>query len=257
MQLIPGESRSAGFGAGLSPAKFELRADQGDTLRDTLTIFNPSDLPADYAFKTADWRLNEAKAVEFIESTLKPNSCRPWVKLERQNVRIRSGGQKKYRFEVHVPEDAATGLCTFAIIIEPGKETLATIDGDAKIKFPVVGRYAAIVYLTVGDATANIDFRGITKAKVGAMWLPVLSLYNAGNTYDRTYGDITATDPNGKKRLLTASDFPLLPGHTENILLTPERLDDSQPPVPLLYPLRLKGRFEIGGKTFKIDETLN
>ena len=146
-----------GFGAGIAPSKFELRAKPGTVIRDTLLIMNASDKPAGYAFRTVDWKINDPQGLNFIEDRLAEGSCRPWVKLERKIINIGPGGQKRYRFEIHVPEDAATGLCKFAVLIEPAEAVTAMLGGDQKIKFPVVGRYAVIVYVTVGDARADVE----------------------------------------------------------------------------------------------------
>jgi fimbrial chaperone protein len=252
--LFSGPTLSAGFGAGISPTKFELRAKPGATLREVLTILNAADEPAEYALRTADWMLDDNQGVEYFEDDLIEGSCRPWVKLERRLLKIMSGGQKRYRFEVHVPEDAPVGLCKFAILIEPGDAAMASVGENEEIKFPVVGRYAVTVYVTVGDAKPNIEYLGLGEQQIGAMRLPTLQFRNDGNTYDRAFGQITATDAAGKRHSLVASSFPVLPGRTESILLALENDPNKAGAVALEYPLKLKGRIQIGGQTFKIEE---
>src|SRR5262245_65971047 len=80
----PSGAWSAGFAAGLSPSKFELRAKPGEVVRDTVTILNPGNAPADYLLRTADWGLNDASGIEFVEDAFADGSCRPWVRLERK-----------------------------------------------------------------------------------------------------------------------------------------------------------------------------
>jgi len=247
-----------GFRAGVSPSKFEFKTKPGVVIRDTLTIMNAGDEPAEYLLRTADWTVNDSQGADFIEDRLLDDSCRPWVRLERKSVRIRPTGQKKYRFEIHVPEDAAPGLCKFALLIEPGEPVMASTQGDQPIKFPVVGRYATVVYVTIGDATADIDFLGLGAKEVQGYRLPTLKLHNNGNTYDRVFGEITATDADGKRHLLTASSFPVLPDRSEEIMLLPEPGPGPEPnKIELSYPLSLKGKFEIGGKKFTIEENFN
>ena len=248
---------AAGFGAGISPTKFELRAKPGAILRDTLTILNASEATAEYNFRTADWRLNDSQGVDFFEDQLLANSCRPWVRLERKVARIRAGGQKKYRFEVHVPADTQPGLCTFAVLIEPGATAIASIGTNQQIKVPVVGRYAAIVYVTVGNAKADMEFLGIGKKQIGERYLPTLRFHNSGNTYDRAFGRVMATDATGKRYELIASSFPVLPHRSEDILLSPQARQTNQQPIELIYPIQLKGVIEIGGQNFAIDEIFN
>ncbi len=89
---------------------------------------------------------------------------------------------------------------------------------------------------------------------VGGQRLPTLLLTNKGNTLDRVFGELIATDATGARHTLVPSTFPVLPGRTESIPLAfdvdPNRDGDTK----LVYPLKLKGRIEIGGRTFKIDE---
>ena len=90
---LPGSAQS--FGAGISPSKFELRARQGQVLRDTVTVVNPDKQTADYKFRTADWRLSDTGNVEFFVEELQEGSCRSWVRLERKTVSVRGGGLKR------------------------------------------------------------------------------------------------------------------------------------------------------------------
>jgi len=252
---LSGVCHAAGFAAAISPSKFELRASAGDVLRDTLTIINPTMEIGEFQLRTADWDLTESNGVEFSEDTLTEGSCRPWVRLERKTLSIRPGEQKRYRFEVHVPEDAPAGLCRFAILIEPAKPAQARI-GDGQITVPVVGRYAVVTYVTIGDAHARIEYLGLGTQLVAEQPLPTLTLRNTGNSHDRAFGQVMATDAADQRVALIPSNFPVLPGHTEQILLSPDtRSGATGRDIRFTYPLTLKGRIEIGGETFRIDET--
>ncbi len=243
---------AAPFSAGISPPRFEFNAKQGQVIRDTLVILNANDQFSDYRFHTTDWDLNEDGGVTYTEDTMLANSCRPWVKLERKTVRIRPGGQKKYRFEVHVPKDAEQGLCKFGIIIEPGEQK--TAKAGENIKFPVVGRYAVIVYITVGAAKADIKLLGVTTKVENKLTLPALSFKNTGDTLGRPFGYIEATNPDGSKNTLIISDFPVLPGRTETLLLHPD-YKKSNAKVDLVYPLKIKGRIEFhNGTSIELDQ---
>jgi P pilus assembly chaperone PapD len=254
--LLPTTGLAAGgFAAGISPSKFELKAKPGQVLRDTVTILNPAAQTAEFQVRTADWRLSAGGGVEFLEDQLPEDSCRPWVRLERKTVQIRAQGQKKYRFEVHVPEGAAPGLCRFAIFIEPSEAEVARM-ADGRISLPVVGRYAVITYVAIGDAAAQVTYLGATAVFDRDRRLPALKLKNTGNNYDRAFGQIMATDSRGERFALIPSSFPLLPGRTDAIRLTPESRDSGPGTAELAYPLTLKGRIEIGGETIRVDEVL-
>jgi len=245
---------AAGFGAGISPTKFELHAQPGEVIRDTLTILNTDAQTAQYLFRSTDWRINPSQGVDFFEDTLLEDSCRPWVRLERKSIRIRGGAQKKYRFEVHIPDDAPARLCTFAILIEPGEPAMAAVAGNGNLKVPVVGRYAAIVYVTIGDAQAQIEYLGLGERQVRDLRLPTLRFRNTGQTYDRAFGQVMATDRDGKRHRLIAGNFPVLPNRSEAILLSPDQDGRDPASIAFNFPLQLKGKIEIGGETFAIDE---
>jgi len=248
---------SAGFAAGISPSKFELRAMPGDIVRDSITIVNPGNDPADYQFKTADWTLSETGRVEFVENTLVDGSCRTWVRLERRTLRVDAGAQRNYRFEVHVPANAPSGLCRFAILIEPADSVTARVGGaDSSIAVPMVGRYAIVTYVTIGDASAAIDLIGVGTTDSNGRRYPAVTLRNSGNSYDRAFGRLVAVDFDGERVALVPSNFPILPGRTETIAMFPDVETDGPTPASLRFPLRMSGSIEIGEQIFEIDEVL-
>ncbi len=249
---LPASGFAAGFTVGISPSKFELRARPGQTLRDTVTIFNPAESGADLQFRTADWQLTETSSVQFFDDALLDGSCRPWVRLERKAVRIESAARRNYRFEVHVPEEAEPGLCRFAILVEPAERDQVNVDGV--ISMPIVGRYAIVVYVTIGDATADIEYLGMGTHMASGERLPTLRLQNNGTTYDRAFGRIIGTDSEGRRIALTPSSFPVLPGRSEEIQLQRESSANEASTGPLAYPLAITGRIEIGGDAIEIDE---
>lgn len=248
-----------GFAAAISPSRFELHAKPGDVVRESITVLNPSGQPADYLFRTVDWELDDASGIQYIEDTLADGSCRPWVALERRTVTIRNGDSRNYRFEVHVPADAPPGLCRFAILIEPAAAYTARI-ADGEVALPVVGRYAVITYVTIGDAAAEIEYLGLSKVDINGLALPAITVRNSGRTHDRAFGQIAAVDAAGRRVSLVPSTFPVLPGRTETLALVPETDAAGTSPVTLgnqlQYPLQLRGSVEIGGKTLAIDSTV-
>jgi hypothetical protein len=249
-----------GFAAAISPSRFELRAQPGEILRESITVLNPAELPADYLFRTIDWQLDEASGVEYLEDVLAADSCRPWVALERRTVTIRNGDSRNYRFEVHVPADAKPGLCRFAILIEPAAASAARV-GDGQVALPVVGRYAVITYVTIGDAAAEIEYLGLSKVDNNGLQLPAITVRNSGSAHDRAFGQITAEDAAGRRFSLIPSTFPVLPGRTETLALAAETDRAGSSPITLenqlQFPVRLRGSIEIGGQTIEIDGSVD
>jgi hypothetical protein len=254
------EVLAQGFAAGISPSRFELEAEPGAVIRETVTILNPGSADAEYLFRTVDWQLDEASGIQYQEDTLAEGSCRPWVRLERRNVTIRAGASRSYRFEIHVPADATPGLCRFAILIEPSEAYTAQI-GDGGVSLPIVGRYAVISYVTIGDAAAVIENLGLGRVDSNGLQLPAITLRNTGTAHDRASGQITAVDATGTRFSLVPSNFPVLPGRTEKLAFLPETDTSGQSPITLerqlLYPVQLDGRIEIGGQSIAIDAMID
>jgi hypothetical protein len=127
--------------------------------------------------------------------------------------------------------------------------------GDSGVSFPIVGRFAVITYVTIGDARAQVEYLGLGATLVNEQALPTLKLHNTGNTFDRAFGQVMATDAEDRRVALIPSNFPVLPGRTEEILLAPATDPDRKNEVRFAYPLTLSGRIEIGGETMRIEDT--
>jgi hypothetical protein len=250
---------AATFAARISPPNFELKAKPGDVLRRTITISNSDAEPAHYQVRTADWDLNEQGGVIIVpvEKPLPATSCRSWTRIERRSLKLAPNGTKRYRFEVHVPEDAAEGQCRFAMVISPAPETVDTMAFD-NFKFPISGAIAVIVYVTVGKARAQLEFKGIhdRQQKAGGHRL-VMRFINTGNAHGRPFGSVMAKDASGKKAELIAVPFPILPGRTHDIeLMADPEISGIKTVDELAFPLHLKGRIEWDGGACQVDHSL-
>jgi hypothetical protein len=242
----------AAFSAVVGPPRFELRARPGAVIREALDIANDNLDYADFAIRSADWELAADGSVIFREADLAANSCRPWVKLERRDIRLGPQGRRKYRFEVQVPAEAPPGECRFALLIE-GKEPSAAEAG--LIKLPMQGRIAVIVYVTVGDAKPNLEFRSLQLSNFNGKSVPSITFANTGNAHGRPEGILEARDANGKSLEFSVSPSPLLPGTTRTLPIWPNDGADGKP-VTFTYPLRLKGTVEWEGGQHKVDAVL-
>src|SRR6202167_4145549 len=129
-------AQADGFASLVSPPRFELGTQPGKTLRSVIEISNRSTTSAHYLIHTADWSLAQDFRVTFRDD-LQPDSCRPWVAIERPEVVVPGGGTLRYRFEVNVPADAPAGECRFAVMIEGAEPSIARSNG---VNMPVTGR---------------------------------------------------------------------------------------------------------------------
>lgn len=249
--LTPGLAWGQGFSALVSPPRIEGSAKSGETYRNVVEITNVSDNAAHYTVKTADWTLQADNTVQFSEA-LAPGSCRPWVGVEAGELNMAANAKKRYRFEVVVPADAPSGECRFAIMIEGDPESV-----QGGVAVPVSGRIGVIVYLTLGDAAAQLAIVGQKLQTIDGQLVPVLSVRNAGNAHTRLQGFVDGKDGSGRTFAFAPSTLPILPGETREIPLTPQGDREDAPAPALTYPLQLKGRLDWDKQPLDIETTLS
>lgn len=242
------EALADGFAALVSPPRFEVSGKPGTTVRQVLELTNRSATPAQFRIHTADFVLGADYGVTFHDELL-PDSCRPWVAIERPAVTLPGGGTIRYRFEVQVPRDAPAGECRFGIMIE-GDEPSVTKAGA--VQLPIVGRIGVIVYVKVGDAAPQIEVFGPDVVTLNGRRLPALRVHNSGNAHTRMSGFLTGKDASGNKYDFTPSDLPILPGEMREVFLTPSTADNESP--SLSFPVTVQGTLEWADQSTEIDE---
>ena len=180
---MPCNIESATFAVRISPPNFELKGKPGDVLREVITIENADTAPGIYQVRTADWELNKQGGV-VIHPANKPltaSSCRPWTRIERKTIKLLPKRIKRYRFEVHIPGDARDGERKFAVVISPAPETIDAMKFGS-FNVPVAGAIAVVVYVTVGKAKPELEFKGVFKRISDGKTALTVRLHNWGNS---------------------------------------------------------------------------
>ena len=242
------EAHADGFAALVSPPRFEIAGKPGATLRQVLELTNRSTTPARFRIHTADFVLGADYGATFHDELL-PDSCRPWVAIERPLAALPAGGTIRYRFEVQVPPDTPAGECRFAIMIEADEPSVAQAGA---IQLPIVGRIGVIVYVSVGDAAPQIEVFGPQVITMNGRQLPALRVHNSGNAHARMSGFLTGKDAAGRKYDFTPSDLPILPGEVREVFLTPSTSTDPSP--TLTFPVTVQGTLEWADQKTGLDE---
>src|SRR5580698_5062384 len=246
--VLAAPARAQGFAAMVSPPRFELSAQPGKTLRSVIEVSNRSTTPARYLMHTADWNFSPDFTVNFHDE-LQPDSCRPWVAIERPEVTVPGAGTLRYRFEVSVPADAPAGECRFAVMIEGAEPSIARSKG---LDMPVAGRIGVIVYLTVGDGAPELEVLGPKIATLNGQQIPALRIHNSGTAHGRMSGFLTGKDARGVSYDFTPSDFPILPHEEREVFLTPSTATDDHP--TLTFPVTVKGTLEWGTQKTELNQ---
>ena len=203
------------FALSVSPPRFELSTQPGQTVRGVAELSNSSNVGAQLNFTTAEWELTTDGGV-VTSNPLKPGSCRQWVAIERQRMVLPPKQQLRYRFEVTPPANTPPMECRFAIIISSGEERVSPTTG---VSFPLTAQIALIVYAAVGDVKPHLEIVKADVAVVGGLQKPVLIVKNTGQAHGRLAAFLTGTDAKGIKREFTPSTLPILPGETRTIAL--------------------------------------
>jgi hypothetical protein len=244
-----------GFAATVSPPRFELRAQPGEVLREVVEISNTDTATASYDIRTADWDLGTNGDVTIHPPELQPGSCRGWTRIERHSIRLHAQSERRYRFEIHVPEDAQPGECRVALLLEgTGEENL--LAGTSEIRFPVQGRIAIIIYVAVGEAKPDLELVELGMDSVNKRQIPVAIVENRGMAHGRPTGILEGIDAVGNRMEFTVSPSPILPGQTRRIPIWPAETGQvgAEDIVP---PLKLTGTIEWDGGRRKIEETVS
>ncbi len=242
------------FFATVSPPRFELHGKPGKVIREIVEIDNGGDTPALFALRTADWDLTETGGLTIFPPELQPNSCRPWLRIERRALRLQAQSGKRFRFEIHVPEDAPDGECRVAILVESGEDS-GILARAKNISFPIDGRIAIIIYVAIGDAAPELSVQSLKLQDVNGRLTPVAVLENAGNAHGRPSGFLEGRDANGKRIDFAIAQIPILPGRTRETPIW-QSIAEGTEAVKLTPPLQLEGIIEWRGGKQKIDTTL-
>lgn len=245
--LLPGLASAQGFAAFISPPRFEVRASAGQALRQVLEIQHVGRTPGNYRLYTADWTLGSDNQVTF-SNELAPDSCRPWVAIERRELTLQPGARYRYRFEITPPAGTAPRECRFAIMVEG----LDTAQVEGAVSFPVGGRIGVIVYAAIGDVAPALSIAGTETAQVNGQPVAMVRVRNGGTATGRLEGFLDVTDASGQRAEMSPTDLPILPGETRRIALGAVTADGKAPPT-LRFPLAVKGQLESGKTKLPLD----
>ena len=245
--LLPAMAWAQGFAAFISPPRFEVRATAGQPLRQVLEIQHFGRTPGNYRIYTNDWTLDADHQVAFTNE-LAPDSCRPWVAIERRELTLQPGARYRYRFEIAPPAGTPPRECRFAIMVE-GLEA-AKVEGA--VSFPVGGRIGVIVYAAIGDVAPALSIAGTETVQANGQPTATVRVRNTGTATGRVEGFLDATDAAGQSAEMSPADLPILPGETRRIALTPVA-ENGQTVPDIRFPLQVKGSLEWGANRLPLD----
>jgi len=237
-------AHAQGFSAYITPPRFELRVQPGKTQRLVFELQQAGSARGQYRVYTNDWVFKPDQTVEFGDA-LAPDSCRPWVAIERRELAVESGARYRYRFEITPPADTPSRECRFAIMVE-GRDP--TVGGNVQAS----GRIGVIVYAAVGDAAPRLELADTRVETLNGQPTAVLLVRNTGNAHGRLAGFVEGTDDAGQRIEFGPADLPILPGETRRVPLV--ALGEGKQAAPTVrFPVRIQGKLEWGRNTLALD----
>ncbi len=242
---------AAQFAAAVTPPRFEVSVEPGQTLRQVMEITHAIPGAGSYRVYSADWNMDSSGALTFYE-TLQPGSCRPWVAIERRDITVTHGARLRFRFEIAPPANTSARECRFALMVESRPQEVKTGESAS---FPMNGRIGVIVYASVGGAKAVLEYVALSVGTFDGRRTPVLMVHNSGNATARLAGSVKGVDSAGATLEFSPESVPILPGQTRRIALQPFEPAARRPTATgkaadaaglIQWPLSLRGTLEYG-----------
>lgn len=243
-------ARAQGFGASISPPRFELQVKAGQTQREVIEIQHIGTQNGTFRIYTNDWTFQADGSLAF-SNELAEGSCRPWVAVERRDLTITPNARYRYRFEITAPADTPPRECRFAIMIEGTDPARVEQSG---VNIPVGGRIAVIVYAAIGGAEPQLAITDMRVLTAAGQSVATLAVRNTGNAHGRLEGFLDGVDATGRKFELSPADLPILPGETKTIAILAVSEERQKPPI-IQFPLAVKGTIEWGKTRVPLEHT--
>lgn len=231
----------ANFAFAISPPRFEIAAKPGERVRQVIEITNASAVAAILLIRTADWTFRSDDTVVFVDE-LGPESCRPWVSIERRELVVPPRIPYRFRFEVAPPAGQAPVECRFAVMLEGKDSSFAGPTAGV----PVGARVGVIVYVRVGDVAPALTIQSSRVETRNGSPVALIDVRNSGTAHGRLDGFLSGTDAQGQLLDVTPANTPVLPGETRTIALKLTRRGDPNTPVEAVFPITVKGKLEWG-----------
>ncbi|WP_398501362.1 hypothetical protein [Variovorax sp.] len=247
-------AHAAPFEVAISPSRFELSSKGGARIGQSLEIQNLGTHPTEVSIRTIDWTFSEDGTVTYHDA-LQPDSCRPWVTLERPQLRLSARDKRAFRFQVDVPADVPRRECRFMLAVEgvePAYQA-AMQNRGVSLSLPVTGRIAVAVYLGVGGAAPRLSMLSTRMREQPAGRAPVVIVRNDGDAHGRLSGSLDGVDARGRALEWVPESTPILPGQTRALVLTPRAQGDTQSVPRPDYPVKTSGTLDWEDGSFKVE----
>lgn len=205
-------------GISISPTIFELSADPGDTIQNTLKLSNPTQNTVTIQFVVEDFTTSGEEGRVVIEpAETFTHSLATWVTTDPAFVTLQPREAKKIEFTIVVPENAEPGGHYGSILA-----TITASEGNEGFSGTAISqKVGSLVLITVSGAVREVldieEFVGPSFLEYGPVAFTI-RFENKGSVHVRPRGFVTITDWRDKKVIdLELPQKNILPGSARKI----------------------------------------
>jgi P pilus assembly chaperone PapD len=218
----------AGFSVEMTPARLELKANPGKTLRAAIKLRTRGRGAQKVEVTKGHFGLDDEGAPLFDTPQDGPQSAAAWVTINQTSFTINPNQERLLRLEVTVPPQTPSGGYRAALYVTPPPGDAKSKEGGATVFLQ--GRLALLIYVTVGAAKPDgqvkaWEWRQISPGKEASL---AFQVNNQGNAHLRLAGVAQIVDAQGQKYDAIVPGLPVLPGQSQWV---PLDFPEKTPPV--------------------------
>jgi P pilus assembly chaperone PapD len=212
--LLPGPAW-AGFSVEMTPARLELKADSGKTLRAAIKLRTRGRGSQKVEISKGHFGLDDQGVPLFDTPQDASQSAAAWITLNQTSFTMNPNQERLLRLEVTVPPQTPPGGYRAALYVTPPAGDTKTKEGGAMVFLQ--GRLALLIYVTVGGAKPDgqikaWEWRRIPPGKEDSLALQVT---NQGSAHLRLAGVVQVVDAQGEKYDAVVPGLPVLPRQSQ------------------------------------------
>lgn len=209
--LFAGQAQ-AGFSVQMSPARLEVQADPGKTVRAAIKLRTQGRGSQKVAIGKGHFGLDDSGAPVFDHPRDAARSAAAWITVNPNELTIMPMQEKIVRLEITVPPATPSGGYRAAIFISSPTDAGRLKERGATIFLQ--GRLAFLIYVTVGSARPDgqikaWEWRRLNAGKQDSL---ALQVHNQGEAHLRLAGIVQVVDDRGEKFDAIVPGVPILPG---------------------------------------------
>lgn len=205
------------IGLTITPLKYDIAANPGETVEKTITVINPNEAPLTVIAEFQDFRVIEEKGENTIQ-WLPPDIENPykmvdWIIINRAPIRLGPKGEATVPFKIKIPRNAGVGGHYAALFFKAELESAAGGIG-------AVPRVGALILLNVqGNISKTgdfLDFQAPFLVNKGPVKFTV-KFKNTGTAHYKIAADIDIKNIFGRKITITSQEKFVYPGTERTI----------------------------------------